>query len=148
MLPFWSTVLVDARNGFNELGRKTMLWTVRHLWPSGSRFAFNCYRHSAQLLIRREGKEAHVILSQEGVTQGDPLSMILYGLALVPLSKTLREHVPATLQMWYADDKSIRGHPTKVAKVMEHLSLFSLMAIGTLGALLEAKNPGRNGPNP
>ena len=24
------TLLVNARNGFNELGRKTMLWTVRH----------------------------------------------------------------------------------------------------------------------
>ena len=25
-------LLVDARNGFNELSRKAMLWTVRHLW--------------------------------------------------------------------------------------------------------------------
>ena len=35
-------LLVDARNGFNELGRKAMLWTVRHQWAGGSRFAFNC----------------------------------------------------------------------------------------------------------
>ena len=44
-------LLVDARNAFNELGRKAMLWTVRHRWPQGSRFAFNCYCHSAQLVI-------------------------------------------------------------------------------------------------
>ena len=27
-----------------------MMWTVRHCWPAGARFAFNCYRHWAQLL--------------------------------------------------------------------------------------------------
>ena len=26
------TLMVDATNGFNELGRKAMLWTVRHRW--------------------------------------------------------------------------------------------------------------------
>ena len=32
------TTLVDARNGFNELSRLEMLWTVRHRWPVGARF--------------------------------------------------------------------------------------------------------------
>ena len=35
------TMLVDAHNGFNELSRLEMLWTVRHRWPAGARFAFN-----------------------------------------------------------------------------------------------------------
>ena len=35
------TMLVDARNGFNELSRLAMLWTVRHRWPAGAIFAFN-----------------------------------------------------------------------------------------------------------
>ena len=39
------TMLVDARNGFNEMSRLSMLWTVRHSWPAGARFALNCYRH-------------------------------------------------------------------------------------------------------
>ena len=39
------TTLVDACNGFNELSRLAMLWTVRHRWPAGARFAFNCYKH-------------------------------------------------------------------------------------------------------
>ena len=49
------TTLVDARNGLNELSRLAMLWTVKHRWPVGMRFAFNCYKHLAQLLLRKMG---------------------------------------------------------------------------------------------
>ena len=28
------TTLVDASNGFNDLSRLKMLWTVRHCWPA------------------------------------------------------------------------------------------------------------------
>eukprot|EP00957_Ditylum_brightwellii_P198386 15117760-Ditylum_brightwellii.AAC.1 len=41
------TTLVDARNGFNELSRLAMLWTVHHRWTAGARFVFNCYHHWA-----------------------------------------------------------------------------------------------------
>ena len=58
--------LVDARNGFNTLNRKAMLWHVRHRWPMGARYAFNCYRYAAQLIVRRPGAEGLVILSREG----------------------------------------------------------------------------------
>jgi hypothetical protein len=57
-----------------------------------------------QLVLRRPGDSCYILLSQEGVTQGDPLAMILYGLALVPLAKILREAVPEVLQPWYADN--------------------------------------------
>ena len=33
-----ATALIDARNGFNKLSLLPMLWTVRHLWPAGTRF--------------------------------------------------------------------------------------------------------------
>ena len=102
-------LLIDAKNGFNELNRRAMLWTVRHLWPQGSCFAFNCYSHAAQLLIRQPGQDASVLLSQEGVTQGDPLSMVLYGLALTPLAQRLRHDFPTLSQSWYADDASVIG---------------------------------------
>ena len=35
------TMLVDACNGFNELSRLEMLWTVWHRWLAGARFTFN-----------------------------------------------------------------------------------------------------------
>jgi hypothetical protein len=109
---------VDARNGFNELSRQAMLWTVRHRWAAGSRFGFNCYRHSAQLILRSKGNEAYVILSNEGVTQGDPLSMVLYGLALLPLAELLREQEPTVVQPWYADDTAMAGTVSGIARAM------------------------------
>jgi len=66
---------MDAKNGFNELSRKCVMHTTRHVWPAGCLFAFNCYRHCAKLIMRQYGKDAYVILGREGVTQGDPLSM-------------------------------------------------------------------------
>ena len=86
--------LVDARNGLNELNRKSMLWYVRHCWPMGALYAFNCYKYAAQIVVRRPGDEALIILSKKGVTQGCPLAMILYGVALLPLSELLRQKVP------------------------------------------------------
>ena len=61
--------LVDARNAFNKLNRTAMLWTARHLWPSGSRFAFNIYRHFGTLCIRgRKVDDACFPLSEESFT--------------------------------------------------------------------------------
>ena len=58
------TTLVYARNGFNELSRLAMLWTVRHSRPARARFAFNCYKHWVQLLLRQSGEPPVTILSR------------------------------------------------------------------------------------
>jgi len=109
-------LLVDATNGFNLLSRLGMLWTVRHRCPKLARFAFNCYRHEIRLVCRRQGKAALVILSREGVTQGDPLAMALYGIALLPLAELLRSEHPDVTQPWFADDAAMQGLPQPVAK--------------------------------
>jgi len=117
-------LLVDARNGFNELNRMSMLWTVRHRWAAGARFSFNCYRHAATLIVRRPGgKNCATVLSEEGVTQGDPLAMVLYGLALLPLAESLREAEPTVLQPWYADDMAMQGPVSGIARVMRLLQV-------------------------
>ena len=113
--------LVDARNGFNELSRFAMLWTVRHLWPKGARYAINCYRHSAQLVLRTPAEKAVILLSREGVTQGDPLSMVLYGVALLPLAKALRARDRLVVQPWYADDAAMWGKARRNARVLRAL---------------------------
>jgi hypothetical protein len=114
-------LMLDAFNGFNELGRKAMLWTVRHLWAPGARFALNCYRHQGMLILRRKGDDCYTLFSQEGVTQGDPLSMILYGLALVPLANRLMECEPEVVQPWYADDCAMAGPASGVKRAVKLL---------------------------
>lgn len=84
----WGALLVDAKNAFNEVHRTSLMWHVRHRWPSGSTFAFNAYRHSRVLVLR--GFDG-VLLSREGVTQGDPLAMVLYAIALLPIISKLEQ---------------------------------------------------------
>ena len=108
--------LADADNGFNNLNRMAMLWEVRHRWARGSRFAFNMYRHHTRLMVRGPtGVAPQFLLSREGVTQGCPLGMILYGVALMPLAEDLREAYPEALQPWYADDFAIYARASVVA---------------------------------
>jgi hypothetical protein len=115
-------LLVNATNGFNELGRKAALWTVRHGWAAGAQFAFNCYWHSATLILRRPGRpDCYTLQSREGVTQGDPLAMVIYGLALTPLSLDLSTCHPRVLQPWYADDAAMEGRASNVAAAMASL---------------------------
>ena len=46
----------------------------------------------------------HFLHSKEGVTQGDLLAMIAYGIGVLPLIWELREAHPRVTQPWYADD--------------------------------------------
>ncbi len=120
--------LVDARNGFNELSRYSMLWTARHRWPKGTRFAFNCYRHYARCINRNPGDEPSILLSRERVTQGCPQSGILYGIGLLPLAEYLRhddgpqQPLNSTVfQPWYADNMAMMGARKRIARVFQLL---------------------------
>ena len=62
-----------------------MFWAVRHEWPSGVQFMFNCYRHWSTLVVQEKGdRSGHLLHSKKGVTQGDPLAMIAYGISILP----------------------------------------------------------------
>ena len=41
----WGFLIIDAQNAFNEENRTAMIWAVRHEWPGGAQFTFNCYHH-------------------------------------------------------------------------------------------------------
>ena len=114
-------LLVDARNAFNELSRAAMLWTIRHEWPSGARFVFNCYKRWAILGIRGQNGSFLVIHSKEGVTQGDPLAMFAYGIGVLPLIRRLKRSHPNLFQPWYADDAGAGGSFTDIRSMFEEL---------------------------
>ena len=98
-----------------------MLWTVRHRWPDGARFAFNYYKHWAQLLLCQPGELPVTILIREGVTQGDPLSMVLYRITLVPLAEELQAVDPGLLSSFYADDAEFDGSARRSAQLLNLL---------------------------
>ena len=47
--------------------------------------------------------------SKEGVTQGDPLAMIAYGIEVLSLIRVLRLDHTQVYQPWYADDAGAGG---------------------------------------
>ena len=101
----WGVLLVDASNAFNSLNRKAALWNARHLWPRGCRFLYNTYKGPAALLV---SGSSTLLFSQEGVTQGDPLSMAFYALSVLPLIRSLKDE--QWTQAWYADDANCGGY--------------------------------------
>ena len=52
----WGVLLVDASNAFNSLNRVALLWNVRILWPSCSKFVFNTYQGWAALVVRNSNE--------------------------------------------------------------------------------------------
>ena len=72
-------------------------------------FLFNCHRHWAQLLLHQTCDAPVIILSHYGVTQDDPLSIVLYGITLVTLEEELRDVDPTLLYPFYANNASYDG---------------------------------------
>ena len=95
-------ILMDATNAFNYLTRQNALINIKKLCTALSKVLTNTYRQQIPLFIDGES-----ILSKEGVTQGDPLAMAMYAVAITPLTYHLNEE--NLKQVWFADDASAAG---------------------------------------
>lgn len=101
----YGVLMVDARNAFNSVNRVVGLWNARIYWPRCSRYLFNTYRGYFQ----HYNRTTEPLHSKElGVTQGDPLSMCFYAVALIPLVKSLQSQNRQWVQS-YADDSRVQG---------------------------------------
>ena len=96
-----AVLLIDATNAFNTLNRAAALQNISILRPTIATFVINTYRLPVRLFVTG-GQE---LKSSEGTTQGDPLSMSIYGISLIPLMLAL-QNTSNTKQYWLGDDAS------------------------------------------
>ena len=89
--------------------------------PLAGRGTFNCYRNWAQLLLCQPGDPPVTILSREGVTQSDPLSMILHEITFIPLAEELRAADLGLLSPFYANDAMFDGSARQSAQLLKLL---------------------------
>ncbi|XP_028417275.1 uncharacterized protein LOC114541674 [Dendronephthya gigantea] len=101
-----AVLLVDATNAFNSINRKIMLHNIQYICPAMAVYTFNCYVTASRLFVQG-GKE---IASAEGTTQGDPLAMPLYAVAITPLLLMIKSGEASDVRhVAYADDLSGAG---------------------------------------
>ena len=76
-----AVLLVGTANAFNSVNRKVFLHNINIVRPSISIYVENCYTLPSCLVIIVGTK----IQSAEGTTQGDPVTVLIYALSVIPL---------------------------------------------------------------
>ena len=97
-----AVILVDASNAFNNLNRQVALRNIQYQCPIISKLLINCYRGNASLFV-----DGTALLSQEGITQGDPWCTAMFALATVPLIYSIA--TKSATQIWFTDDAGAGG---------------------------------------
>ena len=83
--------------------------------------------------MRGEDGDIIMLHSREGVTQCDPLAMVVYGVGILPLTHLLQRQSDELMQLWYADDAGSGG---KFDKILCHFN--TLTREGLKGILFRA----------
>ena len=87
-------------------------------WQDGDLDGLNNEGKALQMRLLK-GSRRRTIYSREGTTQGDPLAMDMYGLAIIPLIKLLT--VDNVTQKWYADDGNAVGKLSNLRTVLDKI---------------------------
>ena len=120
-----AVLLIDATNAFNIFNRKVFLHNISIVCPVIGIFVINCYSRPTRLFVIG-GSE---IKSSEGTTQGDPVAMVVYATAIIPLllmvmailkEKKCLERTAKTAA--FADDFSAAGTVKNLLEWWEELS--------------------------
>ena len=111
-------LLADASNAFNVLNRSCALHNIQFICPSLCNVLKNTYQAPIRMFIPGGGE----ILSSEGTTQGDPLGMAMYALAIKPLINELHNSCDKANQVWFADDASAAAKCQHLRKWWDLLS--------------------------
>ena len=90
-----AALLVDASNAFNSVNCQGALHNILRFCPPLAQIFINTYQSPVHLVIPGSGG----LVSTEGTTQGDPLAMAMYALAVIPLIRQLHSSVTAMSQV-------------------------------------------------
>ena len=80
---------MHASNAFNSVNRQTALHNILTFYPPLAQILINTYKHPVHLIIPGSGGPGGVV-SIESTTQGAPMAMAMYVLAILPLIHQLR----------------------------------------------------------
>ena len=105
MSPGQAVIKLDFKNAFNCLRRDTVMAAVRDVAPELFRFVYSAYQTPSSLFCGD-----HVLQSEEGVQQGDPLGPLLFCLAIHPLVTKLTSE----FKVFYLDDGTLGGSAQSV----------------------------------
>jgi len=94
-------VKLDIKNAFNSIRRDSMLETIKTELPECYAYIHSAYASSSLLLF-----DNHVISSEEGVQQGDPLGPLLFSLTIQPIIRQCK----SDLHIAYLDDITLGGN--------------------------------------
>ena len=113
-----AVLLVDANNAFNPLNRRAALHNISVICPLLANVLANTYQSPVRLFITGDGE----LSSTEGTTQGDPLPMAMYALAITPLISQLGTSCEDVKQTWHADDATAASICVKLRHWWEELN--------------------------
>ena len=118
--PNYVLVSVDTRNTFNTFSRQVMLHLAPLQTPTLARFQNIMYGPTVPDLIQPSSPPL-LILIQEGSQQGDPASMLVFSLAIQPLTRRLSRECNLAVNLWYTDDGNLIGNIAEVIKALRIL---------------------------
>ena len=105
-------VKLDFSNAFNCLHRFDMLQAIRNKVPELYSYCYSAYCQPSNLFFG-----SHILLSQEGPQQGDPLGPLLFCNAIQELVDSLC----ADLNLSYLDDLTLGGPEEAIAQDVQRI---------------------------
>jgi len=119
---FTQLTSLDFKNAFNTLDRLELASGLRRFAPGLYRAAKWAYGRSTDLVLTGQQAQQHLLISSQGVRQGDPFGPLFFSLGIRTLLDQLSAHLgPHRLVLAYLDDVYILSHD---AQVLDDVSSF------------------------